>query len=227
VPRRAWSVAPSIVERRAAQWRARIVSVNIQELRTLLDAATKTHGNRDLQPDLVAAIPGCTAHPVAEGDPRYPKAETYNCFTYVLELADSEDYRIITAQFTRLGADVQFMRYLVQNRILQEIPSDFAVANDIVVYFDNAEPQHAGKLYGTRVVSKWGDGLLWDHAVLEVPVIYGETRVFYRRLSREAAELAFAEYVASTLHFDPQRVQTLIEQRRGNRRVTPHAVTGE
>jgi hypothetical protein len=207
------------------------VPVNIRDLRTRLDEVTKTKENRNSQPDLVAAIPGCTVRAVAEDDARLPKAETYNCFMYALALADSEDYAILTAQFrltpqlTTFGADARFMRHLIQDRLLNEIPHECAVTNDIVVYSDNADLQHAGKLFGLRVVSKWGDGLLWEHAIHEVPGIYGDSVAFYRHLSRKAAESAFANYTAITRELDPIQVQRLLEQRRSRLGATSRAGT--
>ena len=40
-------------------------------------------------------------------------------------------------------------------------------------------------------------GILWEHPLFEVPVIYGDNVRFYRSICREAAESAFVHYVTS------------------------------
>jgi len=68
---------------------------------------------------------------------------------------------------------------------------------DVVVYFSNAVPKHAAKMNGSRVVSKWGLGHLWEHGLFEVPSIFGDDVRFFKRLARRAAVSAFVEFAKS------------------------------
>ncbi len=77
----------------------------------------------------------------------------------------------------------RFVRALVEKGCLREkvTPASDAADGDILIYYRNGNPEHAGKWKDNRVVSKWGSGPthIWDHNVYEVPESYGdEVRVF-------------------------------------------------
>jgi hypothetical protein len=204
------------------------LSVSIEDLRIQLDKITSRKDNRTMQPALVAAISGCTVRPIPRGDPRWPNGEVFNCFEYALDLVDSDVYRLLTEQFrrSRVGADDgAFVRYLIEKGVLHEVPQNEVIKDGIVVYFKEQEPQHAGRLFGARVASKWGDGLLWDHEILEVPIIYGDGVLFYRHLTLAAAESAFRDYVTDGTKADPDRIERLLNKRRRTAESWPNKST--
>jgi hypothetical protein len=166
-------------------------------LRKLLDEATKHEGDFANHAALVANIPGHTVHPLPSNGPHRPRVDDYNCFTYAFELVDSVAYEIVRKQLHCIGTDAQFVTYLLSKHWLRELSFEKSTDLDIVLYSNAQGPQHAGKLLAGRVISKWGRGLLWDHQIVEVPIIYGDVVQFYRRMRANAAEAAFTSYLAS------------------------------
>ena len=60
--------------------------------------------------------------------------------------------------------------------------------NDIIIYFDQNNPLHAGKVRSGKVVSKWNiDGYLWEHGVDEVPLCFGSNKKYFRNISKALA----------------------------------------
>ena len=86
----------------------------------------------------------------------------------------------------------KFVRTLVQTRFLcaKAVSPSAAAEGDILIYYRNGEPTHAGQSASTRVISKWGSGAthIWEHPIYEVPESYGDkVLVFGQR--RDAVEL--------------------------------------
>ena len=52
---------------------------------------------------------------------------------------------------------------------------------DFVIYFNGVTVRHSGIWMGGRVQSKWGTGHLWEHALHEVPLRYGDEVGFFLR----------------------------------------------
>ncbi|MGO8914341.1 MAG: hypothetical protein ACLQJR_00370 [Stellaceae bacterium] len=80
----------------------------------------------------------------------------------------------------------KFIRAMEEKELLHAkalSPSD-AAEGDILIYYRNGAPEHAGILTSNRVISKWGSGPthIWEHGIYEVPESYGdEVRVFRPR----------------------------------------------
>lgn len=119
----------------------------------------------------------------------------YDCFTFALDLIDSEE-RIAVRDFAprKIGpiqrpgiADVlpgpNFIHYLQ----LQERPSfSMCPDYDLAIYLDRfGKIKHIGKVFKGNIVSKWGmKGYLWQHGIWEVPNSYGINVKFYSQLSK-------------------------------------------
>ena len=76
----------------------------------------------------------------------------------------------------------KFMQYLLRG-VLHErkgTPQD----DDIVVYFRNGVPEHAGIWKSGKVISKWGSGrtYIWEHALWEVSEEYGDEVRYFEAL---------------------------------------------
>jgi hypothetical protein len=66
---------------------------------------------------------------------------------------------------------------------------------EIVIYFDQEEPKHAGFYRDQRIISKWGSNPIYEHGIKEVPASYGDTVLRYRRPSQKEANRAFIKFV--------------------------------
>lgn len=101
-----------------------------------------------------------------------------NCFCYALEI--SADL-IRDKCFGSTFPGKNFMEYLLKSRKLLRKSEDRLGDNDIVVYFDNDTPLHAGLWRSGRVISKWGSGQthVWNHSLFEVPSDYGVEVKFF------------------------------------------------
>lgn len=85
---------------------------------------------------------------------------------------------------------------------------------DLVLYFDGDTPTHAELIKGTRVVSKWGKGHIYEHDIDEVPATYGSTSRYYSKMPDGVATRRFIEYVCS--HPDYGAFQDLFEENFGH-----------
>ena len=99
--------------------------------------------------------------------------EDFMCFEYALGLIFSKEYLGIrkheqeTRMIRPLGADEEFVAFLIEKKYLTEIQRKHAEDGDLIMYFHQGKPTHAGVLAGSkRVISKWGKGLLLEHAPL-------------------------------------------------------------
>jgi hypothetical protein len=98
-----------------------------------------------------------------------------------------------TLAIRETGPAGAFVAYLV-DRHLSEISHEETQNGDIVVYSCAAEIAHPGKFNGGKVISKWGTGFLWEHAVAEVPSRYGDDVRFFHAPQWPLAEQAFVAY---------------------------------
>lgn len=122
------------------------------------------------------------------------------CFEYALRLVFSSEYLGIKkfelrTRINPIGASAEFMVFLLEKHYLDEVKGDDAEGGDLIVYFENGKPTHAGILTESRrVISKWGKGLLLEHQLFEVPAIYGNEYRFYKSPELSICEDAFIEY---------------------------------
>jgi len=165
-----------------------------QELRKAVGDIITKEQDVSRHPALISALTDHTIRPLRRGDARKPAAERYNSFGYALDLADSERHIAVATHFRNIHCDSAFVSYLLKNGSLEEAPADALRKGDVVIYFHNADPTHAGKVFGDRVISKWGLGSLWEHALFEIPASYGNDVHYFRALGPGAAEAAFLKY---------------------------------
>lgn len=86
--------------------------------------------------------------------------------------------------------------------------------DDLVLYFDEQIPTHAGLVTESRVISKWGKGHIYKHGFLEVPASYGDTIRFYRRVPSDLATMRLIEYVRR--HPDYEAIREIFEDKLAN-----------
>jgi len=125
-----------------------------------------------------------------------PGRGTYNCYAYALNLVGLEGYfQIASAPLNRrLIADSEFIQFLLDRNELVELENDINIEDGMIVYFMEDNPSHAGKIQHGRVTSKWGDGLLFEHDLFDVPLVYGGIYRIYRGISADDALELFYDF---------------------------------
>lgn len=122
----------------------------------------------------------------------------YNCYTFAFNLTDSPVYeKIASTPPYKVFADSEFCNFLLKKGSLKEKKLDDKKDGDIIIYFDENVPKHAGKIYSDRIISKWGTGHLWEHDINEVPISYGNDCRIFAAITEDSAILAFIEYAKS------------------------------
>ncbi len=124
----------------------------------------------------------------------------YNCFMYALGLAADEEFEdLVEPLDLHIHPNKKFMRFLLENEYLDE--QEDATAGSLVVYFgakgcfEVRNPEHAGRLHSeTRVDSKWGIGLLYEHGIWEVPTEHGKVVRYFSPLERDRSVECFKEF---------------------------------
>ena len=174
------------------------ISKSRPDLRRLLNEITRSP--RDEHPARIGQLGTVHQHGIklalATDTPTTPP-DKYTCFMHAFDLVNSRPVIEIARTFA-VGENETyptgaFVAYLV-DRHLSEILHEEAQNGDIVVYSCAAGIAHAGKFSGGKVISKWGTGLLWEHAVDEVPSAYGDDVSFFHAPPWPIAEQAFVAY---------------------------------
>lgn len=124
--------------------------------------------------------------------------DEFNCFEFALDLILSTEYKACLDyqkgwKVSPVGGNASFVKYLIDNLLLKEYAKTSGGFN-IIIYFDLNGPTHAGKLNSDIVTSKWGSGLLLQHAINEVPSIYGNEARQYQDLKIDDCIDAFIEF---------------------------------
>jgi hypothetical protein len=89
-----------------------------------------------------------------------------------------------------------YITFLVDSGATDPVQPPLASAGDLVVYSRHGRVLHCGTLKESgRVVSKWGDGCVWEHGFLELPVTYGNQLRFTRPIPRERLPSGFKLFV--------------------------------
>ena len=127
----------------------------------------------------------------------------YTCAVYAFELVENPTYvKIATSGNQLICADAKFIKYVLENNFLTKLANTSQESADFVIYFENNEFKHIGKVHSdNRIISKWGTGLLWEHEIWEVPADYGNEKRFYAQPSTCTGLDLFCEY-ARTQGFD-------------------------
>ena len=123
----------------------------------------------------------------------------FMCFEFAFDMIYSKRYRDVLEyqrgwKIRPIGADKGFFLFLERKNAIQEKPLGDAKHNDLIVYFKDGQPIHAGKIRKNRVRSKWGTGLLLEHEIYEVPELYGNTVRLFEPISLENCIELFIDY---------------------------------
>jgi hypothetical protein len=118
----------------------------------------------------------------------------FNCFAYALGLWDHADYiRLVDAKNDSTVINSCTISEMLSEGALVEIDSNYAKANDMVVYFDDGRVTHAAVVGDKGAVrSKWGANEVHEHAVWDVPTSYGDVVRYFRRPAPETVLRRFA-----------------------------------
>jgi hypothetical protein len=116
---------------------------------------------------------------------------------HAFDFVEKSEYEAIaTRGFGRVFAGGDFIHWLLRGDLLEEVSENDVREGDIVIYFDeNGRFKHAGLCFIKGiVVSKWGIGQLYRHAVSEVSESYGIAVKFFRPLSYDRAFELFRQF---------------------------------
>lgn len=97
----------------------------------------------------------------------------FNCVSYALGLSQDSAYQCLVKNFKNAHADTSFVQRLIdcQEMIVQPSRKEGLLG----VYADGNGITHIGRFVAdSRLTSKWGPGLLWEHEAFEVPDNYGD-----------------------------------------------------
>jgi hypothetical protein len=122
----------------------------------------------------------------------------YNCVMFALGAVSNQQYIDLINQLPddcEIHADTKFLQYLIEQG--QLIPDAYG---NLIIYSNDERITHIGKIDSIeRVISKWGVGHLYDHAILEVPEDYGNHYINYRLNDTFDFMSSFAKYLEKTL----------------------------
>lgn len=131
----------------------------------------------------------------------------FNCFEHAFDLICSEEYKACREfpqpwKIRQVGGSSDFARFLIENAVLKETTRSSS-EHGLIVYFDSESPTHAGKLARGRVTSKWGQGLLLQHNIDEVPAVYGNEARTFQKLDFETCIDSFIAFAkANGIRFE-------------------------
>lgn len=164
-------------------------------LRSYLEDITN-NGNVSSHRKLIESLRGIAPHSIAVLE-RSGDNLLYNCVMYALGLAQDPVFLDLLHELpSRIHASTAFIQFLVdEGYLVKSISPD---VGDLIAYHDNTRFRHIGIVVDDgRVRSKWGVGLLYEHAPLETPYSYGNAVCFFRPLKREVVLNAFFEFAKS------------------------------
>lgn len=123
-----------------------------------------------------------------------PSSYNYNCFMWAFGLLDRQWTADPVPESRDIYPRSDFANYLVSH-YLQEVLEQDAKVGDIVIYFKDGKPVHAGTCESSLVVSKWGlYSHLWKHGLCELPIEYGDEIRFYQCLPDTIIREAFEKW---------------------------------
>lgn len=165
------------------------LGINDNTLRQRLDEITKDADEIELknQIEQVEMLALEHSHSITLIKENVPGSPTFTCYGFSFGLVGVHINSVILRYPGR-----DFVESLI-GLLLQEVNPEQAEDGDHVLYFVQ-QLEHAGKVQGTMVESKWGKGHLWRHGVYEVPQKYGDTVRFFRQISHEEAVAAFRAF---------------------------------
>ncbi len=95
-------------------------------------------------------------------------------------------------------AGPEFINFLLRNSALAAREPELVITGDRIIYFDKGQFRHVGRVIAhNRILSKWGTGNLYQHAVWEVPASYGDDVRYYIGPGEHASFELFLSYAES------------------------------
>lgn len=178
--------------------------MNNQELRNKLrniTQAIKIDYNRDKYREDIEALKKAYSHSIILKEK--VGHDRYNCYMYALDL-HVDPIRSTIFNNHKTGRDPfpdeKFIMYCLEKDYLIKTKWEDIKDGDIILYFDNNNPKHAGKIFSKRVISKWGDLDLWNHDIWEIPANYGKEAVFYKKLEKNDVLKYYSHYTGISLN---------------------------
>ncbi len=116
--------------------------------------------------------------------------DDFNCVMYALGLIGRlEQLRDANREF-RIGTP--FVTDLIANAAIKRCAESIG---SLAVWSCNGKVKHIGVVVGNgRIVSKWGEGCLWEHGLFEVPQNYGDDLTFFEAVTPESMWEQFTRY---------------------------------
>jgi hypothetical protein len=140
------------------------------------------------------------------------KLQKCNCYEYALNIDLELASWLGNSDLPDLFCAEHFISGLILQ--LQRIDPTDVSDNALAFYFNNDTIAHAGVMKGSRVISKWGKGHIYRHALLEVPANYGKTVRFYGAITNRLANRYFVDYARK--HPDFEAIQDEFEEQFGH-----------
>jgi hypothetical protein len=111
--------------------------------------------------------------------------DKYTCVVHSFELVEDPLYVSVAGfGFGRIFAGADFIHFLLDQNFLCECQYDSVSKDDLIMYFQNELFKHVGLVLGEdRVLSKWGEGYLYNHLIWEVPISYGNKVRYFKKLA--------------------------------------------
>jgi hypothetical protein len=161
----------------------------------MTDSGEPADGQRRLLLQITTQFPN-SIETLSSKIPEY----SYTCGMHAFEFESDDRYRQIASCYLPPPyAGKEFINWLIQSGSLIEIEKPDAKLGDLIIYFFNDEFAHIGRLAkADRIISKWGTGLLCNHALLEVPSSYGEIVRYFQSISTNDAIVSFQNYAEAT-----------------------------
>lgn len=123
-----------------------------------------------------------------------------NCFQWALDLCHELAHWVGEWGITDLFAGSKFVQGLIP--YLVPVSESDVDEGNLVLYFDEGIPTHAGLVKESDVISKWGKGHIYRHSRLEVPLSYGNEIRFYRKPPASVVATRFVRYIRSHPDYD-------------------------
>lgn len=171
-----------------------------RELWEITDGADRAPVSEHAQrfSDLATRIPHTISvlpNPYGDGVP----LRRFTCFMHVLGITLCPTYIEIASCYAEVFAGTDFMLSLLQEGVLREIAGNNPSDGDIIIYFGDGQPKHAGLIYQGRVRSKWGAYQFLEHNLWEVPISYGDQHRYFEPITTNVALEAFLHFAKSKL----------------------------
>ncbi|MFA6410351.1 MAG: SEC-C metal-binding domain-containing protein [Candidatus Buchananbacteria bacterium] len=119
------------------------------------------------------------------------REKNFVCFMHAFDLRDSVIIKNEMRKKLEVTFGSDFISWLIDKGYLTQNKN----AN-IVIYFDDKIPKHAGLVIGNKIISKWGMGNTWQHDLWEVPSSYGNSFDYFElSVKSEEIEKEFVSWV--------------------------------